>query len=73
MKFLSDMPKVDETPELVGAYNANLLPAPSVVAANVALKLPCSGPKQLKFGLRKQIRSLLSRTSGYPRLSFTTR
>ena len=39
------MPKVDETPELLGASNADLLPPPSVVAANVALKLPVFWPK----------------------------
>ena len=39
------MPKVDETPELVGASNADHLPPQSVVAANVALKLPMFWPK----------------------------
>ena len=39
------MPKVDETPELLGASNADLLPPPSVVAANVALKLPMFKPE----------------------------
>ena len=35
------MPKVDETPELIGAADADFLPPPSVpVATNVALKLP---------------------------------
>ena len=35
------MPKVDETLELVGVADAELLPPSSVpVAANVALKLP---------------------------------
>ena len=40
------MPKVDETPKLVGVADADLLPPPSVpVAANVALKLPVFWPK----------------------------
>ena len=39
------MPKVNETPELVGASNADLLPPPSVVAANIALKLPVFWPE----------------------------
>ena len=41
------MPKVNETPELVGVSNADLLPPPPVpvVAANVALKLPVFWPK----------------------------
>ena len=39
------MPKVYETPELVGAADADLLPPSSVpVAANVALKLPVFWP-----------------------------
>ena len=38
------MPKVNETPEPVGASNADLLSPPSVVAANVALKLPVFWP-----------------------------
>ena len=39
------MPKVDETPELVGAADADLLSSPSVpVAANVALKLTVFWP-----------------------------
>ena len=47
MKFLSDMPKVDKTPELVGVSNADLFPPPlvPVVAANVALKLPVFWPE----------------------------
>ena len=40
------MPKVNETPELVGVTDADLLPPPSVsVAANVALKLPVFWPE----------------------------
>ena len=40
------MPKVDETPELVGVADADLLPPPSVpVATNVALKLPVFWPE----------------------------
>ena len=39
------MPKVDETPEPVGASNPDLLSPPSVVAANVALKLPMFWPE----------------------------
>ena len=40
------MPKVYETPELVGAADADLLSPPSVpVAANVALKLPVFWPE----------------------------
>ena len=39
------MPKVDETPEPVGASNPDFLPPPLVVAANVALKLPVFWPK----------------------------
>ena len=40
------MPKVNETPELVGVADADLLPPPSVpVAANVALKLPVFWPE----------------------------
>ena len=41
------MPKVYETPELLGASNADLLPPPSVptVAASVALKLPVFWPE----------------------------
>ena len=41
------MPKVDETPELVGVSNPDLLPTPPVlvVAANVALKLPLFWPE----------------------------
>ena len=39
------MPKVDETPEPVGASNPDLLSPPSVVAANVALKLPVFWPE----------------------------
>ena len=44
------MHKVDETPELVGVSNADLLPPPPVpvVAANVALKLPVFWPKAVK-------------------------
>ena len=39
------MPKVDETPELVGAADADFLPSPSVPsAANAALKLPVFWP-----------------------------
>ena len=42
-----DMPKVYETPELLEASKADLLPPPSVpaVAANVALKLPVFWPE----------------------------
>ena len=39
------MPEVDKTPELVGASSADLLPPPSVVAANVTLKLPVFWPE----------------------------
>ena len=41
------MPKVDETPELLGDSNADLLPPPSVptVAASIALKLPVFWPE----------------------------
>ena len=39
------MPKVDKTPEPLGASNTDLLPPPSVVAANVALKLPVFWPE----------------------------
>ena len=41
-----DMPKVDETPAILEASNADLLAPPSVpaVAANVALKLPLFWP-----------------------------
>ena len=39
------MPKVDETPELVGVSNADLLSPPSVVAENVTLKLPMFWPE----------------------------
>ena len=39
------MPKVHKTPEPVGASNADLLPPPSVVAGNVALKLPAFWPE----------------------------
>ena len=40
------MPKVNETPELVGVADADLLPPPSVpVATNVALKLPVFWPE----------------------------
>ena len=44
------MPKVDETPELVGIADADLLSPQSVpvVAANVALKLPVFWPKAAK-------------------------
>ena len=45
MKFSSDMPKVDETPELVGVSNTDLLPPSSIVAANIALKLPVFWPE----------------------------
>ena len=47
------MPKVNETPELVGVSNADLLPPPPVpaVAANVALKLPVFWPKAAKVWL----------------------
>ena len=46
-EILFDMPKVDETPELLGDSNADLLPPPSVptVAASIALKLPVFWPK----------------------------
>ena len=44
------MPKVDETPELVGVADADLFSPPSVpvVAANVALKLPVFWPEAAK-------------------------
>ena len=44
------MTKVDETPELVGVSNADLLPPPPVpvVAMNVALKLPMFWPEAAK-------------------------
>ena len=44
------MPKVNETPELVGVADADLLSPPSVpvVAANVALKLPVLWPEAAK-------------------------
>ena len=39
------MPKVDETPELVGVADAELFPPFSIpVAANVAFKLPVFRP-----------------------------
>ena len=46
------MPKVNETPELVGVADADLLPPPSVpVAANVALKLPVFWPEAAEVWL----------------------